>query len=102
MTQDGCAFCLLLVRSGTAAADRQPDGQGGHLAASTGERDESLQQAALLMGGTGDRGGTEGRSPSLPEGRGLVQVFIGDDDPHEGDADKEKHTGIEKTSLRKW
>lgn len=99
MTQEGCAVCPLLVRSGTAAADRRPDGQGGHLAASTGERDESLQQAALVpgfMGGTGDRGGTEGKSPSLPEGCGLVQDFIEGDDPHEGDADKERHTRIQK------
>lgn len=66
------------------------DGQDGHLAASEGLHDESLQQAALVRDFMG--GGGEARSPvkavdakaAQEDVHGLVQVFIEDDDHDEG------------------
>lgn len=87
------------------------DGQDGHLAASEGVHDESLQQAALvrdLMGGgqqIEEESRVEARSSvkavdakaAQEDVHGLVQTFIEDDKHDEGDVDEENHTVIEKS-----
>lgn len=84
------------------------DSQDGHLAASKGVHDKSLQQAALIWDFVG--GGQEIEEEFRVESwgpvkavdaeaaeedvHGLVQVFIEEDDCDEGDVDKQNHAVI--------
>lgn len=84
------------------------DGQDGHLAASKGVHDKSLQQAALIWDIVG--GGQEIEEEFRVESwgpvkavdaeaaeedvHGLVQVFIEEDDCDEGEVDKQNHAVI--------